>query len=463
MYKVYCDGATIYDPRLPNREIFDANVELELNKTGSFNFTIYPTHKIYEDKDFDPLRQMKSIITVTQDDELIFRGRILNLEQGFHNEKYVACEGELAFLLDSVIEPEGSEASPIGYDTPRDYLNKLISRHNELMADNTEKHFTVGNISDALNDKTLSIAESDYKTTWELITEKVIDVLGGYIWVRHEGGTSYIDYLTEPDVPSNQAIRFGKNLLDLRKTIKGEDIATGIVPISKNDSGSQITCGFIRTDNKDVLDALGVIYKVVEFEDITDESELEEKAKEHLRESIKFSTMVELTAADLSGIADGVKPFRLGQKLAVVDSYHGLNELAEESGTELLFLVKKLTIDLLNPTNNKLTVGTTFSTLTEKQNASVSSQSKTAKTVSKIEKQTSTFATKETLNSYYKKEETDKTFATKETLNSYYTKEETDETFAAKTAVETLANTVKDLLERIAALEEYHKEEQEGS
>ena len=32
----------------------------------------------------------------------MFRGRILNDEQGFHNEKQVYCESELAFLLDSL-------------------------------------------------------------------------------------------------------------------------------------------------------------------------------------------------------------------------------------------------------------------------------------------------------------------------------------------------------------------------
>lgn len=450
MYKVYCDGNIIYDPRLPDRKIFNAIADLELNKTGSFNFAIYPTHK-----KFDSLRQMKSVIKVTQDDDILFRGRILDVEQGFYNEKQVACEGELAFLLDSVIEPEGSDDSPVEYK-PLDYLNKLISKHNELMTGCNEKHFTVGNISDALKDKEVLVAESDYKTPWELITENLIDVLGGYIWVRHVGEKSYIDYLTEPDVPSNQAIKFGKNLLDLKKTIKGADIATGIIPISKGSNDDDIVGDYILTDNADAIAALGIIYKVVEFEDVKDKDELNEKAKEYLNDTIKLTTTVELTAADLAGIEENTNPFKLGQKLAVRDDYHGLYELADKSGTEALFLVKKISIDILNPSNNKLTVGATFSTFTEKQSASVSSQNKTAQTVSKIEKQASSFLTVKDLEGYYKKTDADNTFATKEELNnglSGQSKALTDYTTANDATIEELRQTITALTERVAALE----------
>ena len=41
MYKVYCDGLLLYDTKLENLKIFDASVELELNKTGSFVFIKY--------------------------------------------------------------------------------------------------------------------------------------------------------------------------------------------------------------------------------------------------------------------------------------------------------------------------------------------------------------------------------------------------------------------------------------
>lgn len=89
MYRVYSDGLTIYNDRLENLQIFSPSVDLELNKTGSFSFTIYPDHPYY-----GLIHKLKSIITVYQDDYLLFRGRVLDEEYGFHNEKKIVCEGE---------------------------------------------------------------------------------------------------------------------------------------------------------------------------------------------------------------------------------------------------------------------------------------------------------------------------------------------------------------------------------
>ena len=75
MYRVYADGLTIYNDRLENLQIFSPAVDLELNKTGSFAFTIYPDHPYY-----GMIKKLKSIITVYQDDFLLFRGRVLDLD-----------------------------------------------------------------------------------------------------------------------------------------------------------------------------------------------------------------------------------------------------------------------------------------------------------------------------------------------------------------------------------------------
>lgn len=89
-YRVYCDGLTLYNSKLESLKIFSPTVELELNKTGSFNFTIYPDHPHY-----NSIQKLKSIITVYQDDYLIFRGRVLDDDSGFHNEKYSPVRANL--------------------------------------------------------------------------------------------------------------------------------------------------------------------------------------------------------------------------------------------------------------------------------------------------------------------------------------------------------------------------------
>ena len=93
MYQVYCDNFLLYNDQLEDYKIFNPKVELELNKIGQFDFDIYNNHP-----NFDRMQRLKSIITVYQDNYLLFRGRILNDEQGFHNEKQVNCEGGACFF-----------------------------------------------------------------------------------------------------------------------------------------------------------------------------------------------------------------------------------------------------------------------------------------------------------------------------------------------------------------------------
>ena len=64
MYQVYCDDTLLYDPRLKELAIEAPAVELELNKTGSFSFSIYPDHP-YADK----IKPLHSIILVKKEKE----------------------------------------------------------------------------------------------------------------------------------------------------------------------------------------------------------------------------------------------------------------------------------------------------------------------------------------------------------------------------------------------------------
>ena len=119
MYRVYCDGQLLYHTKLESLQIFKASLELEVNKTGSFQFVIYPDHPRY-----GQIAKLKSIITVYQDDWLLFRGRVLEDETGWHNEKTITCEGDTAFLLDSVLRPFAFSG------TPAEFLAYVLSLHN---------------------------------------------------------------------------------------------------------------------------------------------------------------------------------------------------------------------------------------------------------------------------------------------------------------------------------------------
>lgn len=350
MYRVYCDEWLLYNDQLEGYEIFNPQVEVALNEIGKFDFTVYNNHP-----NFDRLQRLKPIIKVYQDDFLLFRGRILNDEQGFYNEKQVSCEGELAFLIDSIQRP---------YDfngTPAELFTQFIANHNSQV---DEAHqFKIGNITVTDPNNYIARSDSEYLNTWESIQKKLLETHGGYIWVRHEADGVYIDYLSELTFLSPQTIEFGKNLLDLKRETKGEDIATAIIPLGAKEEGSEnrlniasVNNGVDFVHNQEAVDLYGWIFRVQTWDDVTEEGNLLTKGNAQLIEQMQILYSIELNAADLATVDKTVESFRLGTQVRVTTNPHSINQL---------FLVSKLIINLVQPASNKLTLGDSFYTFTE--------------------------------------------------------------------------------------------------
>lgn len=347
MYRVYCDGSLLYHSKLENLQIFNPSLELELNKTGSFNFSIYPSHPRY-----GLINKLKSIITVFQDDYMLFRGRVLDDEISFHNEKHITCEGELAFLLDSVQRPYDFTGSIA------DFLGILISNHNAQVDES--KRFTLGNVTVTDPNDYIVRSDIDYVTTWDVITKKLLDMLGGFLYVRHEDGLNIIDYLAESTLLSPQEITFGKNLLDLKRIRKGADIGTVVIPLGakvKNEEGQDtdqrltiaaVNGGADFIEDAEAIAQFGIIVKTVIFDDVTDAENLKTKGGNHLADVSKMIETIELSAADMATVDKSILSFHLGTQVRVKSNPHGINQL---------FTVSKLSIKLLDPAANKLTLG----------------------------------------------------------------------------------------------------------
>lgn len=355
MYKVYCDNFLLYSTEYETLKIFNAVVELELNKTGTFIFTLYPSHPYY-----DKPKKMKSIITVYQGGYLLFRGRILDEEQGFYSERKFECEGELAFLLDSIQRPYDFLSGDKHTDVKELFIY-FIENHNAQVQE--EKRFKIGNIT--VKDPNNYITRSDctYSSTLENIQKKLLETHGGYLFVRHEKDGNYIDYLEDFDTISTQKIEFGQNLLTLNKSIQGADIATAIIPLGAKKENSEerlniadINNGLDYVYNEEAVKKYGWIFKTVTFDDVTVTENLMRKGKEYLDSTINLLVSIELTAADLSAINRDVNSFRLGTYINVYSKPHGLDQI---------FLINKLSINLLNPAGNSLQLGTKYASFTE--------------------------------------------------------------------------------------------------
>ena len=137
---------------------------------------------------------------------------------------------------------------------------------------------------------------------------------GGYVRTRHAGNTTYIDWLKDYPNICTQEIRFGENLLDLTHQIKGEDVATVVIPLGARmsevdenyqgtDTEERLTIAGVN-DGRDCLEdeeavaLYGRIVKVVIHEDVTEESYLLSAGQRDLEESARLLSTITLNAID---------------------------------------------------------------------------------------------------------------------------------------------------------------------
>lgn len=359
MYKVFCDEYLIHSDTLDSLKLSNTKLDCELNKAGSFEFTIYPNHPR-----FDKLRKLKSNIVVYQDEDIIFRGRIISEEYGFINEKRVICEGELAFLLDSVQRPYDFQYGSL-HTTVSNLFTLFIENHNSQVGE--DRQFKIGRVTVQDDNNYIVRSASEHDNTWSALNEKLIKPLGGYVFVRHETDGIYIDYLKDFENESKQTIKFGKNFLDVKKITNAAETATAMIPLGaviNNDTKERLSIKSVNNGidyiyDTEAVEAYGWIFTTEKWDDVTIASNLLEKAQKRMNGIIGLANSIELDAADLSYI-DGVEGFRLGTYVNVFSIPHGIKSK---------YLVSKLSINLTNPAANKLVLGSTFSSFTEQANA----------------------------------------------------------------------------------------------
>ena len=374
MYKIYCDDTLIYDSTLEDYVISKGQITKELNKSGSFTFTIYNSHPYY-----NLIQKMKSIITVHKGDELIFRGRVINEAIGFYKDKTFNCEGELGFLLDSIQRPYDFSGSPT------EIFTHFIESHNSQVDDT--KKFVVGEITVTDPNDYIARSNTEYENTSDNLQTRLLDTHGGYIFItENTSGERVINWYEDSPYYCNQNIEFGENLLTFTKTNRAEDIATAIIPLGyeiENDvteEKSRLTIAKINNGidyvyNANAVALYGWIFKVETWDDVTLASNLKSKAEAFLAEKIKQSISIELTAIDLSLMDRSIDSFKLGDHIPIVSKPHGLDDM---------YLLEKQTIDLLKPDNDKITLGYSYSTFTDTNASANKDNSTLVKTVETI-------------------------------------------------------------------------------
>lgn len=360
MYQVLIDGRDLFYPGDPEYTVLDATVKLQLNDSGTFECEVPVTNPEYGN-----IKNRISMIQVLKDEKEIFYGEVRESEKDFYGTKQVYAVGELAFLFDS-IQPQAKYQDM----TSRQLLETWLNIHNSQVED--KKKFYVGMVT--VHDSNDSLYRfTNQETTLDCIREKLCEKLGGYLRIRKVDGKRYLDLVTLEEYGKicEQYIEFGENLLDYSENVSASDLYTCVIPKGARLDESPIEGLEAYVDITSVNDGKDYLYSedavavygwnrcVVSWDDVTQPENLKKKGEDWLKDN-QFETMVlELTAADLSMLDSSIESFELGDTVPVYSKPHGMDRT---------FPVQKLEFHLLDPSQDKLELGSTMKLSYTEQN-----------------------------------------------------------------------------------------------
>lgn len=366
MYRIYADEELVYSPELINDgyDVINPKLTLELNKAGSLVFTMTTKNVMY-----NKLQKLKTTIKVYSGitksrDNLIWRGRVLHDEKDFYNRKQVYCEGELAFLNDSVIRPY-SYSNSVSY-----VLREYLAQHNSQVS--SDRQFAMGEVSVTDNNDYIVRSSIQYPNSLNEMTEKLINILGGYFKVgfRHaDENDRVLNYVTQYGKISNQVIKFGENLLDIAEFIDATNVFTILIPLGKKaettdgTEGARLTIESVN-NGKDYIEnttasaLFGKIARTQIWDDVTEASNLLTKGKAVLDANIEMAVTLSIKAVDLHLIDVNTDEIGLGDYIQVVSEPHGLDKF---------FLCSKIVLDMASPDKTEYTLGVALGGMTDQQ------------------------------------------------------------------------------------------------
>lgn len=353
-YYVKLDDKTLYEPLLQSEGyvIISPSVKKAKNKAGSFTFKIPPTNPLY-----GSLKKLKSIISVYKDDNIFWKGRVLDERKDFNKIKEVTCEGELAFLNDVII-------APYDYSEKGMTINEFFQYVMDLYAKNCSGYRKIqpGYVYNVDSDTRIYPISKTYENVLSTLSSKLIGVVGGVLVFRYQNGVSYLDYYGHISDVIRQKIEFGKNLINLEEYVDATDVYTYLIPLGKQDDAgnyldiSSVNSGLNYIYSKAGLELYGKITKTVEYTDIEDATLLKQKAEAVLADAIKEATTITIKAVDLRVLGVDTDTIDVNCLVNVVSPPHGINSNFE---------CTEITFDLSNVANNEYTFGSDTKSLTE--------------------------------------------------------------------------------------------------
>ncbi len=344
--------------------------ELDLSLEGiginTFTALVTPKHSLYNK--FEHINNLAEVYN--SNGKLEFSGRLAKIankmdSSGAYNQELL-FEDKKSYLYDST----QSYMKPT-LMTVSVYLGKMLDVHNSQVE--AHKRIYLGTVT--VKDDEGVYRGLGYGKTADLIKDKLLDRLGGYLILRDVAGKLYLDYLKEYGVHSTTPIQVTRNLKSASREADIEELATVIVPLGaeieesdEHDIGTDfsrprvdiksVNGGKDYLVDKDLLAKYGTIRKTLEFPDVNDKNILKNKGQNYLSNQRLMLITWTVEVIELGLLDKRYELFQLGNTYPV--------ENPAMYGRESLQVIGKK-VNILKPQIVQLTIGDGKKTLSQYQ------------------------------------------------------------------------------------------------
>ena len=385
-YRITYGGRDLFDPYTDD-VVYDAKLTAKSNNPDYLDFTVPFGHDLYGE-----VEGRGEVVELRWDDTVLFRGEVESIDVDTEGNKEVACTGALGWLGDTVVRPYSTVVNeqPLCAPSNVDGLFQwYIDQHDEHIMDD-RRRFAVGVNQGAALDPNNYVYRSSEQlpTTWDEISDKILDGLGGYVTVDYTTPTT-INLWSDVHETNAQIIDFGVNITDFSSKTDTGDMYTAVRAVGKAPEREE---GDESEDEKpaptlaDLPDSCvegsiwkrgDVVYDAAQVErygyrehaytdnDCTTAAGLLTSAVKKLKALMSPTLTVTVKAVDLALYMEGYDHLKVGQAVRVRSALHGVDEY---------LMVISVTVDLQDPGNTEYTLGAEYSTLTGQQSSYLKSQ-----------------------------------------------------------------------------------------
>lgn len=368
MYTIFIDDKPINDLFSSFKKVSTPKMVLEMGKAGSLEFSIPSVNPISAD-----LVPLKTKVRVEVDGEELFDGRVLTKSKDFWNTRKITCEGNLAYLVDSVQKGEKFEGKT------HDLFKQIINSHNKRVE--KDKRFVVGMIgienrdvyiagqsdeiyedleTNRFNYKQIAIngVTNTWPTSFDYIDSCLIQYCGGYLRTRKVNGVTYIDLVLDYGNANIPEIQFGMNLLDLTEETSIDELFTVLIPLGDEN----LDISSVNDGSDELVDEAGVarygrIIKTHVFSGVSNAQTLLENGRRFLANQSNIPSTFSVKAIDIHFINPDIKSIHCGDRVHVDSAPHGILDY---------MTCTRIEYDLENPENTVYTFGIPHQTLTDR-------------------------------------------------------------------------------------------------